>query len=215
MSSAKQRMPHPLMYVLGITQQYNFPLILIIGREPNYDGPLDNSIGIIDNQQFKSMPGGAWVTAYTQIAKQYYGASGTSKKLKDACIKRNASPIVFSNAFPMGILNHIKEKASIRRKTASLIPSHVAKLFNSPLSGRFKLVIQHGTDESEASIHATEQIKNECMERNIPYFSTPFFYNGNSANIQKELGGASPDIKSILAVFFNEPNKPTVENALR
>lgn len=203
------------MYVLGNTQQYNFPLILIIGREPNYDGAVDKSIGIINIQEFRSMSGGVWVTAYTQIAKQYYGTSGTSKKLKDICIKRDASPIIFSNAFPMGILNHIKEKASIRRKIASLIPSHVAELFNSPLSGRFKLVIQHGTDESEASILATEQIKNECIKRNIPYFSTPFFYNGNSANIQEQLSNARPIIKSILADFFNIPNKPTVENALR
>jgi hypothetical protein len=138
MSNTKQKMAHPLMYVLGNTQQYNFPLILTIGREPNYDGAIDKSIGIINNQEFRSMSGGVWVTAYTQIAKQYYGPSATSKKLKDTFIKRDASPIVFSNAFPTAILNHVKEKACIRTKIVSLIPSHVAELFNSRLSGRFK-----------------------------------------------------------------------------
>lgn len=79
-------MSHPLMYVLGNTEEKNFPLILTIGREPNYDDVLGDFVGKINIPEFTSMSGGVWVTAYTQFAKQYVGITGTSSYMKNLCI---------------------------------------------------------------------------------------------------------------------------------
>lgn len=200
-------MAHPLMYVLGKTQERDFPLILTIGREPNYDEPLDNSIGIINREEFNSLSGGVWVTAYSQIAKQYYGAQGTSKILKEVCFENDASPIVFTNAYPMAIPNSVNDKTSLRKNLLSLIPPHIKNIFDNSISSRFSLVIQHGTDKSEASLLATNLIVNECLKRNLPYISTPFFYNGNSIEIQSKLREAKSEITKIVDEFKNQPNK--------
>jgi hypothetical protein len=122
-------MGHPLMYVMGTTQEQTFPLILTIGREPNYDDELDDTIAVFDNNEFKSISGGVWVTAYTQIAKQYFGKQASAADLRDPCIARNASPIVYTNAFPMAIPNEIGDKDTIRNHCISLIPRHIEKLF--------------------------------------------------------------------------------------
>ena len=41
-------MSHPLMYIVGDAEKKDFPLILTIGREPNYGDVLTDDIGIID-----------------------------------------------------------------------------------------------------------------------------------------------------------------------
>jgi len=195
------------MYVLGNTKGCDFPLILTIGREPNYDEALDNTIGIINKNEFDSLSGGVWVTAYTQIAKQYFGASGTSRMLKDLCFEKDVSPIVFSNAFPMAILNSVANKASVRENLMSLIPAHITNIFDNSISNRFRLVIQHGSDQSAPSLLAADLIQKECAKRKLPYFTTPFFYNGNSLGIQSALCNAKPDITKIVDCFIRTPNK--------
>lgn len=126
--------------------------------------------------------------------------------LKDACFEKDASPIVFSNAYPMSILNSVTDKASVRKNLMSQIPSHIASIFHSSISNRFSLVIQHGSDSSKASLLATDLIKKECAKRNLPYFATPFFYNRNSIAIQSALSGARQDITRIVNNFINTPN---------
>ena len=178
-------MSHPLMYVLGKTQEDKFPLILVIGREPNYDGQLDDSIEIMDNKEFGSMKSGVWVTAYTQIAKQYCGDKATAGDLKKICFERDASPIVFSNALPMGIPHYVKNKEKIRNELSEKdICDHIAKIFEypieNPIAGRFGLVIQYGAYGPGPLERAAELIKQECKRRSIPYCSSPFFWNGHS-----------------------------------
>ena len=196
-------MSHPLMYVSGGTQEYEFPLILAIGREPNYDEDIDDAVGIINDEEFRSMSGGVWVTAYTQFAKQCFGNKATSRQLKNICFEKNASPIVFANAFPITIPNSVTNKAELRNKLIAGFPAHIAKIFNKPLSRRFGLVVQHGADKTEASALATELIVSECGKRGIPYCSSPFFYNGNSGKIQSALSEVAPVIQSIFAQFID------------
>lgn len=195
-------MAHPLFYVSGNTQNHEFPLILTIGREPNYDEMIDDSIGIIDDEEFGSMSGGVWVTAYTQLAKQYLGNAGTARQLKAICFDKNSSPIVFANAFPMAIPNSVVDKQGIRNKLISSIPAHIAKIFSSSLSPRFQLVIQHGGDRSEPSMLATRHIESACANRGIPYLSSPFFYNGNSKIIQIQLDREKLVIQRIFDDFI-------------
>lgn len=194
-------MSHPIIYALGSTEKESFPLILTVGREPNYDEELINVIGQIDIEEFSSMSGGVWVTAYTQIAKQYLGPEGNSGTLKSLCFKRKSSPILFSNAFPMAIPNEVSNKADIRKKLISQIPSHIDTLFSNHLINRVRLVIQHGVDSSEASIIDKEHIENRCRILGIKYVETPFFYNGNSSGIQNALVPVKPMIIEIMGEF--------------
>ena len=196
-------MSHPLMYIVGDTEKKDFPLILTIGREPNYGDVLTDDIGIIDVDEFSAMKGGVWVTAYTQFAKQYFGAQGSSGILKKLCFEKNSSPIVFTNAFPMGIPNETVDKKAIRAELIDRIPNHINNLFSKELIKRVKLVVQHGTDSSEPSTLATKLIEEKCSELNLAYCTTAFFYNGNSAKIQTSLETESSTIKAI----FDEFNK--------
>jgi len=189
------------MYVLGDTEKHQFPLILVVGREPNYDDELDDSIGIINKEHFKSMSGGVWVTAYTQVAKQCFGPTARAWQLKALCLDKNASPIAFTNAFPVAIPNAMANKAVLRSKVINRIPTHISGIFDNPVARRYALVIQHGADKTEASSVACAAIARECKKRDIPYFSTPFFYNGNSVHIQSCLREAAPIMQSILADF--------------
>lgn len=193
---------HPIIYALGETENANFPLILTIGREPNYDDKLINFVGKIDIEEFRSMSGGVWVTAYTQIAKQYFGSQGSSRQLKSICFKKNGSPILFSNAFPVAIPNEIGAKLELRASMISQIPKHVETLFSNKLLSRVRLVIQHGADTSEPSLSAQEHITSHCRRLGIHYVSSPFFYNGNSLDIQQALLPAKQDIVDVMDEFM-------------
>ena len=193
-------MSHPLIYVLGDTEIKGFPLILTIGREPNYDDVLTDTIGIMDAKKFASMSGGVWVTAYTQFAKQYIGEKGNAVFLKELCFNKNSSPIIFSNAFPLGIPQEVSDKDSIRKKLAGLIPDHVNKIFSKDIIRMVKLVVHHGSDQSEVSKLARRHIEEKCYELGIPYCATDFFYNGNSRNIQNSL----MDFEENIRLVFNE-----------
>lgn len=195
-------MSHPIIYALGNTEQEKFPLILTIGREPNYDDELINIVGQIDVEEFRSMSGGVWVTAYTQIAKQYIGPHGTSAHLKSLFFERNSSPLLFSNAFPIAIPNEISNKTELRSQLISRIPDHIATLFANGLIDRVRLVIQHGADSSEASLVAKESIQSQCNRLGIRYVSSPFFYNGNSTGIQQALSLVKPEIISVMDEFM-------------
>jgi len=195
-------MSHPLMYVLGDTEKKGFPLVLTIGREPNYGDALTDEIGKIDASEFSSMTGGVWVTAYTQYAKQYFGEKGSSGQLKKICFEKNSSPVVFTNSFPMGIPQEVSDKESIRARLIHLIPSHINNLFSKEIIARVKLVVHHGSDQSEASLLAKGLIQKKCSRIGVRYCSTAFFYNGNSAKIQSSLKEVRPEIQSIFNEFF-------------
>ncbi|MBU6404738.1 MAG: hypothetical protein KGQ84_08495 [Proteobacteria bacterium] len=195
-------MSHPLMYVLGETQNFEFPLILVIGREPNYDGRCNDSIEIMCNSEFGSMKGGVWATAYTQIAKQYLGDKATAGQLKKICFAKNASPIVFSNALPIGIPNSVRDKDKKRNECQDDdISRHISKIFGAVITSRYGLVVQHGACGSRKTQLAAKLIEKICKDINLPYCSSPFFYNGNSKKIQECLGKHCSIIRSIFEKF--------------
>lgn len=140
------------------------------------------------------------------------GIEGLPRLLKNACFEKDASPIVFSNAYPVAIPNSVTDKTSIRKKLIPHIPSHIETIFENSLSSRFKLVIQHGSDESDTSLMATDLIKNECVKRNLPYFATSFFLNNHSVEIQRALRNARPDIPEIVDYFLNTPKTSATEH---
>jgi hypothetical protein len=193
---------HPMIYLLGDTEQHSFPLILTIGREPNQDLELDNSIGYLNTAEFSAQRGGVFVTAYTQIAKQFIGDNTLVSRFKGHCLAANASPILFANAYPKAIKNDLVNKAQLRAKlTAEEIRQHISNLFNCALAKRYTLVIQHGVDNSAASQVAQQTIKQYCHELGIDYITSAYFYNGNSDQIQRDLSPVKSNINAIVAEY--------------
>lgn len=197
-------MSHPIIYALGETEAAKFPLILTIGREPNYDDVLVNVVGQIDVHEFGSQPGGAWVTAYSQIAKQHFGRQSGSGQLKALCFKRNASPILFANAFPVALPHKFTRKEEFRKQLTIQIPEHIDTLFSSALIDRVQLVIQHGVKSSEPHRVAQEHVRQHCGRRGIHYISTRFFCGQNSLHIQEVLAQVKPQIDEIMSAFAKE-----------
>ncbi|HEY9040787.1 MAG TPA: hypothetical protein VIN66_01270 [Rheinheimera sp.] len=193
---------HPMIYLLGDTEQHSYPLILTIGREPNQDLELDNSIGHLNTAEFSKQRGGVFVTAYTQIAKQFIGDNTLISQFKGYCLENNASPILFANAYPKAIKNDVVNKVQLRAQlTAEEIRQHISNLFNCALAKRYALVIQHGVDNSTASQIAQQTVKQYCHELGIDYITSAYFYNGNSEKIQRDLSSVKSNINAIVAEF--------------
>lgn len=193
---------HPMIYLLGDTQLHSYPLILTIGREPNQDPELDNSIGYLNTAEFSAQRGGVFVTAYTQIAKQFIGDNTLISRFKGYCLENNASPLLFANAYPKAIRNEVVNKAQLRaRLTAEEIRQHISNLFNCALAKRYALVIQHGVENSAASQMAQQTIQQYCNELGIDYITSAYFYNGNSEKIQRDLSPVKSKINAIISEF--------------
>ena len=199
---------HPMIYLLGDTELLSYPLILTIGREPNQDLELDNSIGLLCAAEFSMQRGGVFVTAYTQIAKQFTGDNTMISRFKGYCLQNNASPILFANAYPKAIKNEVVNKVQLRAQlTAEEIRQHISNLFNCPLAKRYALVIQHGVDNSAASQIAQQTVKQYCSELGISYITSAYFYNGNSEKIQRDLSSVKSNINAIVAEFTKHINQ--------
>ena len=116
---------HPILLYFGDTAEIECSLVLMIGREPNTDHQIVPGAGPYD---FREYPKAAfWNIAYGVVA-QSVGRTGA--KLKQACIRKNASPILFANSLPIGIKSFVVDKLPERGTvTAELARRHVEAVF--------------------------------------------------------------------------------------
>ncbi len=192
-------MSHPLMYVLGDkTLAENFPLILIIGREPNCDEPLNDSVDLINPDEFRSMRSGVWIVAYSQIGRQL-APSQTGGQLKHRLLACNASPIAFTNMYPVGISSTRPRKQAARDAIPLVdIEAHMQRILQTPLMNRVKLVINHSGCISSNTMGALWRLKEHCLHNGIIYCDTPLFTNYNARAIQVVLAHQAPVIQDIF-----------------
>ncbi len=181
---------HPILCLFGASADATFPLILVIGREPNADKPVTNFIGTYD---FRHAPRCAfWNTSYGVAAR----VAGTHTwALKQQCIRQDGSPIVYADALPQGILNHVGGK-HLRRATigADDIRRHIDHLFShQPILNRVGLVIASGLGGGAFAI-ARQGIEQKCSERDLPLAQVAFFYPTNTARILDQLSAAHKEI---------------------
>ena len=94
-------MTHPAILAYGQTTQNEFPLIMIIGREPNNSSMSDSSMG---EYKFEDFPN----CAFWNLSFGLFGSynSKTTFQIKQAFQNAKASPIIFTDASPKGIPNH-------------------------------------------------------------------------------------------------------------
>jgi hypothetical protein len=174
---------HPIIVTFDQTVAAGFPLVLFIGREPNADAPVRNCLGRYD---FRWAPRcGFWNTAYGTVARMV----GTNTySLKQQCIQRRGSPIIFADALPHGLLNHVGDKHAHREAIPPAeIRTHISNMFSQQtIMRRVRLVLLCGLGNRVFG-PACEAIEQGCQTEDIPLLHVPFLYGTNSGKIQSAL----------------------------
>jgi len=151
--------------VYGDTLEKDFSLILVIGREPNRHS------NIIDKVAHYSSPDDAsfWQTSHGLIARY---AEMDARKFKSFCKNQNASPIVFSDASPVGLDNRFgwSKKRELRKAIpASVLEQHTQTVFSqSDIISRTAMVLVSGVEECGLA-HAMPFIQQQCNTHKIPF----------------------------------------------
>lgn len=174
---------HPIIITFDQTESAGFPLILFIGREPNADKPVLNYLGLYDWRWAPHC--GFWNTAYGTVAR----VVGTNTNhLKQLCIQRRGSPIIFADALPYGLLNQVGDKHAQRAMIPMAdITSHISNMFSHQrLIKRVSLVLMAGLG-SPVFAQARQAIEQCCQSENIPLLPVPFLYGTNTGKIQSAL----------------------------
>ncbi len=175
-------MPQERFLVYRNTATHRYPLVLVLGREGNNEGQMNDVVGRYD--WGKSPNSGFWNRAYGFLART--SGLGSASTLKRLCDERDGSPIVFANCSPHLILNSVAEKNLVRRGKETAVEVHVRRVFelaDEALPGRLKVVVVSvGSDFAlyDASVAC---LSNECRTRRIPLIDAPYFGSrlGNEA----------------------------------
>jgi hypothetical protein len=189
--------PHPTIQYLANTNAAAFPLILIIGREPNTDRPIANTIGPYD---FRDAPRCAfWNTSYAMLATI---TGQTTRDLKQHCIARAGSPLIYADALPHGLLNEVGDKHTIRRQLPRAeVAAHVARVFSHrTLIDRVQLIITSGLLHT-AFTDAKKLISAHAATEEVPVIDVPFFYGTNTKKIAAAL---TPADRELLTSIWKE-----------
>lgn len=187
--------------VLGDTLDKDFPLILVIGREPN------NHCNVIDKVGTYPSPQGCtfWARSHELISR-YTGLQ--PHEFKDQCLKQNASPIVFSDASPLGLdgrYTPYRKKKLRQAITPEELADHANTVFSqSNIISRTKFVLISGVEGCGLK-HAMPFITEQCDSHQIPYVHiaslSAMTKNHTQAIRMQQIGGTG---KTIITACTNE-----------
>jgi len=197
-------MSHPLLLKYQQTEQFNFPLILVIGREPNTNDVSDESVG---NYDFEDYPKCAfWNVAFSLLARII---GSTRKGIKAEFKKQQAAPLLFSDAFAQGIENRVNDKLIIRSGQAEAANDQVeALLKHTYLLGRVKMIILSGLEHKVYDNFKTE-IYNRLQNTNVTIIELPFFYPTNMPSIMNRLTEEGGDVIMEIYQTYVEASRVT------
>ncbi|HSH79123.1 MAG TPA: hypothetical protein VLA19_11405 [Herpetosiphonaceae bacterium] len=191
---------HPILSVFGETEQRDYPLLLIVGREPNGNTPMTNEVGPYDFRIHSRC--GFWNTSYAMVAR----AVGLKTfQFKRRCVSLGGSPIVYTDALPQCVPNAVADKWSSRASiTTDVIHQHIDNTFShTRLLSRVKLVILSGLDHPvfEMSCRLIEQ---RCRELELRCIRLPFFHGMHSRTIHGALKEVDRElIRNVVNDFFD------------
>jgi hypothetical protein len=99
---------HPAIAVYGDTAERSFPLLMVVGREPNSvnNGP-SKGVATYCFDRDDGPRCAFWNTSYG-IAARSVGLS--TRELKARCRSERASPIIYADALPITIRNQTRNK---------------------------------------------------------------------------------------------------------
>lgn len=195
--------PHPTIQYFASTHEESFPLILAIGREPNTDRSIANTIGPYD---FRLAPNcGFWNTSYGMLGR-IIGL--TTKRMKRVCIERDASPLIYADGLPHGVLSAVSNKTEIRGAISpAAVAEHASRIFSHHvLVNRVRVTILSGLDDTNLRLAAAE-FRKLCAERSIAVIDLPFFYGTNMPRIELALSNAD---RELLHAIWREFETSTI-----
>lgn len=193
MEHGEAKRGHACLISYARTDAANFPLILVVGREPNEDLPPSEEVG---NYNFRT----SGRCAFWNVAYGLLGSVGEpprlSRQIKAEAEAAAASPILFADALPLTLRHAARNKAAARLAIEdAAIERHVAAVFSHrALIDRVRVIILSGLGPSfERSGTAYRRL---AEERGIALAKLPFFYPTNLPAIRERLGN---ELRSHLA----------------
>jgi hypothetical protein len=195
---------HPNLLTYRKTKDGDFPLVLVIGREPNSDLPVSEECGDYDFS--KSPMCGLWNMAYRLLALSSGDPGLGIRELKTLCIQKNASPIIIADALPITLKDKAAGKRAKRKAIEpSAIERHVKAVFaHDEVMKRVRIAFLSGHVLGPPFEYASSLYKVHLTERNIPFVETSFFSLYFSPRILREVARkprAQEVLKSILDEF--------------
>lgn len=177
-------MTHSAILAFRQTEKKEFPLILVVGREPNNDSVSDKKVGTYDFTEFPNC-------AFWNIAFKLVGAYNglTTVQIKQLFLQQNASSVIFTDASPKAIVNKVKNKNAIRLTlTDEEVIEHVDAIFaNEGLLKRVKLVLFSGLEDTKYTKFKT-LFNQQASQSQIPTKEIAFLIGNNYPKIEKQIG---------------------------
>ncbi len=197
---------HPALIAYGAkTLSQNFPLALVVGREPQVDEEVAAGVGSYD---FTAHPRCAfWNIAYRLMARSTGQPEFGTAAFKQECVQRKASPILFADALPIGLSNRNDARAKhLQRSEVSdeAADRHVKGIFELDIMKRVQLVILSGHQAPQFQ-YATNAYREHLRKAGKPFIETAFLYPTNSRKIEAQIEQANGwrSLRALLVEFRN------------
>ncbi|WP_201834919.1 hypothetical protein [Microvirga zambiensis] len=210
---------HPALIFYGSTRdpRHRFPLILVVGREPNHSAPVEMVAGPYDfdgltpADRKAARNCGFWHMAYRITGRMHDmgDPSRSASWLKDHCRQRRCSPIIIADAIPQGQLNAVADKGIVRQQMREHLAAHARGIFelDPAVMKRVGLVLLSGLDGTVFEPSA-QAIREEAEHRAIPCQAIRFLSPRNGRKFFKEdiLATARPNLRErYLTSSLTEP----------
>jgi hypothetical protein len=195
---------HPLISVYGRTPAGNFPLILVVGREPNDTIDMGGDVGPYDFDRHPRT--GFWNIAYKLVGE----VDGVSvKMLKRDCRERGSSVLTFADVSSTPIPSKLP-KAKIRKLVSANYSDHLQQILSNTILDRVELVILSGISDSSYDNQRNFFIKG-LMERKKRSVELPFFYGTNYPKIKAKFSEENLAVRvaDILQMWRMESSRIT------
>jgi len=162
---------HPTILVYGDTLKYIFPLILIIGREPNNVLPVRDTVEEYDFDTARHCA--FWNFSHGFVAR-IVNKRHTARDFKQLCRSKKASPIAYADSLPICIPNETVGKQIARSSVSDAdINRHIDNIFrHRQIINRTALVLLSGLRDPvfERSVRRIREMSHHCLD--VPFFGS-------------------------------------------
>jgi hypothetical protein len=193
---------HPLVSLYGETEKRAFPLVLVIGREPDDDAMMGHGVG---QYKFPRKPVPFWDLAYSLVAESI-GKKGMV--LKKLCGERNSSPIAFADISTNPIPSKRIDKQVVRKTltTADFI-AHLKEVESRPVFERVKLAVFSGLNHpvwAERKYGEAVSEIDSAWRSKVTTVRVRFFYGTNMEAIKEAFSPHIAEAKAIVDEWLQE-----------
>ncbi|WP_283624724.1 hypothetical protein [Clostridium butyricum] len=196
---------HPIISVYGNAELRDFPIILVVGREPNTSSKFVNTVG---NYDFDKAPRcGFWNISYGIIG-EIINETWNCKELKDKFRKQGNSFIAYTDLSPEPIEDlvpgNLKNK---KRKDINLVhyEKHISNILSHEnLINRVELIIFSGLDKNNVQFEALDILKKALIDKNKIFIEVPFFYGSNKNKIKMKINNEYDNEKEIIRDIYQK-----------